>query len=29
MTHSVLLGREFIQDIAVVDVSKEFVQSKK
>ncbi len=29
MTHSVLLGREFIQDIAVIDVSKEFVQSKK
>ncbi|OCH22198.1 RimK/LysX family protein [Aliivibrio logei] len=29
MTHSILLGREFIQDIAVVDVSKEFVQSKK
>lgn len=29
MTHSVLLGREFIQDIAIVDVSKEFVQSKK
>lgn len=29
MTHSVLLGREFIQDIAIIDVSKEFVQSKK
>ncbi|GAB5382665.1 MAG: ATP-dependent zinc protease [Aliiglaciecola sp.] len=27
MTHPVLLGREFIRDVAVVDVSKEFVQS--
>ncbi|GAK87769.1 hypothetical protein JCM19238_5379 [Vibrio ponticus] len=29
MSHPVLLGREFIQDIAVVDVSKKFVQSEE
>lgn len=28
MSHPVLLGREFIKDIAVVDVSKKFVQSE-
>ncbi|GAB2664612.1 ATP-dependent zinc protease family protein [Vibrio panuliri] len=28
MSHPVLLGREFIQDIAVVDVSKKYVQSE-
>lgn len=27
MSHSVLLGREFIKDIALVDVSKKFLQS--
>ncbi len=27
MTHPVLLGREFIRDVAVVDVSREFLQS--
>ncbi|CAM2956903.1 RimK/LysX family protein [Vibrio rarus] len=29
MTHPVLLGREFIKDIALVDVSKEFIQTEK
>ncbi|WP_194435866.1 ATP-dependent zinc protease family protein [Vibrio fluminensis] len=29
MSHPVLLGREFIQDIAVVDVSKKYVQSEQ
>ncbi|ANS85937.1 hypothetical protein VSVS12_02176 [Vibrio scophthalmi] len=29
MSHPVLLGREFIKDIAVVDVSKKYVQSEK
>ncbi len=29
MTYPVLLGREFIQDIAIVDVSKKFVESEK
>ena len=29
MSHPVLLGREFIKDIAVVDVSKQYVQSEK
>ncbi|MBA5762473.1 ATP-dependent zinc protease [Vibrio sp. 404] len=29
MSHPVLLGREFIRDIAVVDVSKKFVQSEE
>ncbi|OBT13900.1 ATP-dependent Zn protease [Vibrio sp. UCD-FRSSP16_10] len=29
MTNPVLLGREFIKDIALVDVSKEFIQTKK
>ncbi|WP_162046734.1 ATP-dependent zinc protease [Vibrio taketomensis] len=29
MSHPVLLGREFIQDIAVVDVSKKYVQSEE
>ncbi|GAD79362.1 ATP-dependent zinc protease family protein [Vibrio ezurae] len=29
MSHPVLLGREFIKDIALVDVSKEFIQTKK
>ena len=28
MTHPVLLGREFIRDIAVVDVSKQYIQTK-
>lgn len=28
MSHSILLGREFIKDIAVVDVSKRYLQSK-
>ncbi|GAM71860.1 hypothetical protein JCM19236_1485 [Vibrio sp. JCM 19236] len=28
MTHAVLLGREFIKDIALVDVSKTYVQTK-
>ncbi len=28
MVHSVLLGREFLKDIALVDVSREYVQSK-
>ncbi|SJL83266.1 ATP-dependent zinc protease [Vibrio palustris] len=27
MSHAILLGREFIRDIAVVDVGKEFIQS--
>ncbi|MGJ7093091.1 RimK/LysX family protein [Vibrio hannami] len=27
MSHSILLGREFIKDIAIVDVSKSFLQS--
>lgn len=29
MTHPVLLGREFIRDIAVVDVSKTYIHTKK
>lgn len=29
MSHPVLLGREFIKDIAVVDVSKKYVQSEE
>lgn len=29
MKHPVLLGREFLRDIAVVDVSKKYVQSQK
>ncbi|MEM0912833.1 MAG: ATP-dependent zinc protease [Pseudomonadota bacterium] len=29
MSHPVLLGREFIRDVAVVDVSKEFLQSER
>ena len=29
MSHPVLLGREFIKDIAVVDVSKKYVQSEQ
>ena len=28
MTHPILLGREFIKDIAIVDVSKEFLQTQ-
>ncbi|MCX9474345.1 ATP-dependent zinc protease [Vibrio cholerae] len=28
MTHPVLLGREFIRDIAVVDVSRKYIHSK-
>ena len=28
MSHPILLGREFLQDIAVVDVSKKYLQSK-
>lgn len=29
MTHPILLGREFFKDIALVDVSKDFIQSTK
>lgn len=28
MDYPILLGREFIQDIAYVDVSREFIESK-
>ncbi|MGL6055670.1 MAG: RimK/LysX family protein, partial [Vibrio metschnikovii] len=28
MTHPILLGREFIRDIAVVDVSRQYIQTE-
>lgn len=29
MTHPVLLGREFIRDIALVDVSRKYIQTEQ